>query len=206
MPPKSSKTAIRSFEDAPASLDLSPWTGCLEPPAGTCADARATLVADLRRIRDEKLYRSVTQTWEEFCERHLLISRRSIDRNIRRLKEFGPVYFRVAGALPLSSNEYRMIREHVCPEGLRLDDALIPFDGRNRQWLAEAVTELLRRNGPRPSRTRIESFQRVAARLEAAAKALDRYDRALDRLQKLELSALIGRASRRALQLGVRPA
>lgn len=206
MQPKSSKTTVRSFEDAPANLDLSRWTGRLEPSGGTGGDAKATLVADLRRIRDEQLYGNVTQTWEEFCEGHLMISRRSIDRNIRRLKEFGPVYFRVTEAMPLSSNEYRMIREHVSPDGVRVDEALVPFEGHNHQWLAEALAELLRRNGPKPTRTRMESFPRVAARLEAAAKALDRYDRTLDRLQKLELSALLGRASRRALQLGVRPA
>ena len=197
---------VTPFEDAPANLDLSRWTGRRESSAGTASDARVAQVADLRRIRDEKLYGSLTETWEEFCEKHLLISRRSIDRNIRRLKEFGPAYFHLAEAMPLSSHECRMISEHICPEGVRVDGTLIPFGERNRQRLAAAIAELLRRGGPKPARTRAESFTRVAARLEAAAKALDRYDRTLDRLQKLELAALVGRASRRALKLGVRPA
>ena len=72
--------------------------------------------------------------------------------------------------------------------------------------MAEAVTELLRRTGPKPAKVRGESFTRVVGYLETAAKALERYDRTLDRLQKFELSALLGRAARRALQLGVRPA
>jgi len=201
-----SKNAVIGLEDTPLDLDLSRWTGRHESSAGTAGDARATQVADLRLIRDEKLYGSLTQTWEEFCERHLLISRRSIDRNIRRLKEFGPVFFQVAEAMPLSSHEYRMIREYICPEGVRFDGVLIPFGELNGQRLAAAMAELLRRCGPKPARTRMESFSRVAARLEAAVKALERYDRTLDRLQKLELSSLLGRGSRRGLQLGVRPA
>jgi hypothetical protein len=194
------------LEDAPANLDLSRWTGLRESSSGTACDARVAQVADLRRIRDEKLYRDLTETWEEFCEKHLLISRRSIDRNIRRLKEFGPAYFHVAESMPLSSHEYRLIREHISAEGVRVDGVLVPLGERNGQRLAAAIAELLRRNGPKPARARSESFTRVAARLESATKALDRYDRALDRLQKLELAALVGRASRRAMQLGVRPA
>jgi hypothetical protein len=204
MPEESSNTLVIPLEDAPANLDLSPWTGRRETVAGAAGEARIAQVSDLRRIRDDRLYANLTGTWEEFCEKHLGISRRSVDRNIRRLKEFGPAFFRVAEAVPISSHEYRMIREHICPEGVRIDGVLIPFGERNGRCLAAALTELLRRDGPKLGRTRAESFTRVAARLEAAAKALDRYDRTLDRLQKLELSALVGRMSRRALDFGVR--
>jgi len=210
MPTELTELEVMELEDAPANLDLSRWTGVPETyadvPAATAGEARAAQVATLRRIRDGRLYTGLTSTWAEFCEKHLMVSRRSVDRNIRRLKEFGPLFFRVLEAVPISSQEYRLIRGHICAEGVRLDGTVISFHQAHGRRLAEAVTELLRRTGPKPAKARGESFTRVIGYLETAAKALDRYDRSLDRLQKFELSALLGRAARRALQLGVRPA
>ena len=205
--PQTKSNAI-PLEDAPANLDLSRWTGEL-PSAVPCAiagDDRAAQVAALRSIRDGKLYAGLTRTWDEFCERHLMVSRRSIDRNIRRLKEFGPVFFRVAAATPITSQEYRLIRGHACPEGVRFEGAVLSFSPSNRARIAEAVTGLLRLNGPKPAKTRRESFPRVMERLESAARLLERYDRTLDRLQKFELSSVLGRTARKAMQMGVRPA
>ena len=202
------KSEIIPLEDAPANLDLGRWTGELPAslPEAVAGDARAAQVAALRRIRDGRLYAGVTRTWDEFCEEHLLISRRSIDRNIRRLKEFGPVFFRVAEAIPVSSQEYRLIRGHVCPGGIRFNGAVLSFAPANGPRLAAAVTELLRLTGPKPVKLRGESFPRVMERLEAATKMLERYDRTLDRLQKFELASVLGRSARKAQELGVRRA
>lgn len=202
------KPEIIPLEDAPANLDLSRWTGELLPevPGAVAGDARAAQVAALRRIRDGKLYAGFTRTWDEFCEKHLMISRRSIDRNIRRLREFGPVFFRVDRAIPISSQEYRLIRGHICPDGVRFDGTVIPFQAARRPHLAAAVTELLRRTRTKPVKVRGESFPRVMERLEAATKMLERYGHKLDRLQKFELASVLGRSARKAVELGVRPA
>jgi hypothetical protein len=199
---------IITFEDAPANLDLSRWTGELEHyiPDAVAGDERAAQVAALRQIRDARLYAGLTRTWDEFCERHLMISRRSIDRNIRRLKEFGPAFFRVAAAIPIASQEYRLIRGHICLEGVRFDGEVVPFKRSSRPRLAAAVTELLRRDGPQPVKKRAESFSRLIAKLEVATKMLERYDRRLDNLQKFELASLLGRGARKAQDLGVRRA
>ena len=202
------KPDIIPLEDAPANLDLSRWTGELPAnvPGAVAGDDRADQVAALRRIRDGRLYAGVTRTWDEFCETQLTIGRRSIDRNIRRLKEFGPVFFRVAQAIPISSQEYRLIRGHICPDGIRFNGAIISFDPANGPRLSAVVTELLRLTGPKPVKPRGESFPRVMERLEAATKMLERYDRTLDRLQKFELASILGRSARKALDLGVRRA
>ncbi len=163
MPTDLPKPDVIDFEAAPTTLDLSRWTGVslADVPAATAGETRAVQVANLRRIRDGRLYIDLTSTWEEFCEKHLLVSRRSVDRNIRRLKEFGPLFFRVAEEVPISSQEYRLIRGHICPEGVRFDGAVVPFHQAHGRRLAEAVTELLRRTGPKPAKARGESFTRV---------------------------------------------
>src|ERR1035437_1917104 len=55
--------------------------------AGRCSAAHAQL---LRRIRQEKLYRSVAPSWRAFCGAHLAISRRHADHLISLLNRFGP--------------------------------------------------------------------------------------------------------------------
>jgi hypothetical protein len=197
---------IIALEDAPANLDLSRWTGRLPQPAASFGEARAAQVADLRLIRDRKLYAGLTRTWDEFCEKHLLVSRRSVDRNIRQLREFGPVFFRVAEAMRLSAQQYRRIRGHVCAEGVLFDNGVIPFVPQNQRPLSDAIAELLLRNGGRLGRKPTESYGRMMRRVTVAANSLDRFDRRLDGLQKLEVAASMGRILRRGLQLGVRPA
>lgn len=199
-----------ALEDAPDLLDLSPWTGALHPHPAAPDTApgliRAAQVDNLRRIRDGKLYTGYTRTWDEFCEKYLKFTRRSVDRNIRRLREFGPVFFRLAEAVPLASREYRLIRGHVCPQGLRFDGSLIPFGDEHRDELGEAILELLRRSGSKIFRDGKQSFGRVISHIEVAIRMLERYQRPLDNLQKFELAALIGRNLRRARELGVRAA
>jgi hypothetical protein len=62
------------------SLDLGRWMGRREAfglMAGRCSAADAE---NLRRIRDEKLYKRLKCTWAEYCMRHLNVERRSVDR------------------------------------------------------------------------------------------------------------------------------
>src|ERR1051326_298270 len=123
---KSSGQALATFGDAPSNLDLSRWTGRRRPEAAR-GDARAALAAELRDIREAGLYRRTAANWTEFCESNLRIDRRSIDRAIRQLRDFGPAFFHAADAWPLSTNEYRGIQEHVRQDGVVLDGALVPF-------------------------------------------------------------------------------
>lgn len=197
---------VIALEDAPANLDLSRWTGLRSAPARSPGEARAGQVADLRLIRDRRLYAGLTRTWDEFCEKYLLISRRSVDRNIRQLREFGPVFFRVAEAMRLRSEQYRRIRGHICAEGVRIDNLLIPFGAQNQRRLEDAMAELLLRNRGRQPRKPGESYARLMRRITIAVNSLDRFDRRPDPLQRLDIAALLGRLLRRGLQLGVHPA
>jgi hypothetical protein len=47
-------------------------------------------------MRDDRSYRDLNCSWEDFCTTHLKVSRRSVDRVIGRLEEFGPAYFHLA--------------------------------------------------------------------------------------------------------------
>jgi hypothetical protein len=201
---KSPEQALATFAGAPSNLDLSRWTGRRRPEA-TRGEARAALAAELRQIREGGLYRRTAANWTEFCESNLRIDRRSIDRGLRQLRDFGPAFFHVADAWPLSTKEYRGIQEHVRPEGVVLDGAVVPFGENSRRGLAGAISELLQRRKTQ-ARLSPNAYRRVYARLERATGRLERVDIALDRLQKIELSTLLGRLLRRGVELGVRAA
>ena len=48
--------------------------------AGRCSAAQA---ASLKRLRDEKKYKQVTEDWRDFCERYLRMSGSQADKIIR---------------------------------------------------------------------------------------------------------------------------
>jgi len=210
MRPRSAPSEVIALEDAPAALDLTSWTGDLHAhsvaPDTAPGHVRAAQVDALRRIRDQRLYAGYTNTWDEFCEKYLQFNRRSVDRNIRQLREFGPVFFRLAETMRLASREYRLIRGHICPQGVRFDGAVIPFGAEHCDDVSDAVMELLRRSGSKIVKDGKQSFARVMSHIEVATRMLERYGRPLDRLQKFELAAMVGRSLRRARQLGVRAA
>ena len=54
--------------------------------AGRCPAAQAE---GLRRLRENKLYKRLSETWDDFCRDYLQISKREADRTIHLLEEFG---------------------------------------------------------------------------------------------------------------------
>jgi hypothetical protein len=202
MKTNSSKPALFSFEDMWADLDLCRWTGAgLSGFSGS--HPRAARTAELQEIRDRKLYSDVAQTWEEFCDEYLGVDRRSVDRAIRQLRDFGPAFFHANDAWPVSTRQYRGIQTHIRADGVMFEGVLVPFGERNRRQVAAALDQLLRR-AHRPARMSRTAYPGVVKRLEVAARRLEAVYITLDRLEKIELSALLGRLVRRAFELGVR--
>jgi hypothetical protein len=127
-------------------IELGTWLGRRQAfalVAGRCSAADAECV---RRLREERQYRALGVSWEQFCKQHLGISRRWADVVIAQLKEFGPQYFVLAQATGIRPDEYRRIRGAVRGNALLLAGEEIPIDADNAPRLAAAVEEL--RRGP----------------------------------------------------------
>src|SRR6476660_6636421 len=107
--------------------------------AGRCSAAQA---ATIRRLRNEKLYRSVAGKWSEFCPKHLKMSRRSADQIIALFDEFGPDYFEVAQVTRISPETYRAIRPSIQHGALHHDGRAIALIEANAQQVAAAVAEI----------------------------------------------------------------
>ena len=183
-------------------IELGKWVGRREAfsiIAGRCAAAD---VESLRRIREEKLYRRLDCTWEEYCTQHLRVARRSVDRAIGYLEEFGAHFFQVAQMAHVSANEYRSIAHHVSAQGVHFDGAVIALLPENSDRVSGAVGELLRRIEPRPRAATPPSFDSALKRCQAVAEDLQAIATVLDVRQKLELAAAVAGIRKAAASLG----
>jgi hypothetical protein len=183
------------------SDELSRWVGRREAFAMTAGRCSAAEAESLRRLRDEKKYRDLGMTWEEFCAKRLGVSRRQIDRTIRLLDEFGPAYFHVAQMAHVNAEEYRAIAPHVSGEGVRVDGAVIALLPENSEQVSAAVAELLQREKPVKEKAPV-SIEVVIRRCEALEEAVFGLDGSLEPIQQLRLTTAISRVRRAAAEKG----
>jgi len=116
--------------------------------AGRCSAAAA---ASIKRMRDQKLFRSRAETWEQFCPKHLGLSSTHANRLIRYLEEFGPEFFHVSQLTRISPREYRALRPAVKDGSLIRNGeaiALIPENTEKVIRTIEAWREEARTSAP----------------------------------------------------------
>jgi len=107
--------------------------------AGRCSAAQAE---GLRRLRTEKVYKRVTEHWNDFCPRYLRMSGTQADRIIRLLEEFGPGYFDMAQLTRVSPETYRLIEPSISEGVLKLNGKEIELTVENAREVAAAVSEV----------------------------------------------------------------
>jgi hypothetical protein len=124
------------------TFDLGAWIGrgqALSFVANHCSAAQAECLA---RIRKDGLYKSLNLTWDEFCTQHAGVSRAHADEIIRRLEEFGAVYFRLSAIIQISPQSYRTMQAAVNGESLEVGGESIPITPENATRIREAVGAL----------------------------------------------------------------
>jgi hypothetical protein len=103
----------------------------------SAADAHALLT-----IREQKLYRAVGLTWEEFCPRHAGMSKATANRVIENLQEFGDTYFNLIEILKIPAPQYRALQPSIEDNTLEFEGRRILINRENTQTLIEAVQTL----------------------------------------------------------------
>jgi len=104
--------------------------------AGRCSAAAA---ASIKRMREEKLFKSRAETWEQFCPKHLGMSSTNANRLIRYLDEFGPEFFQVSQLIRISPQEYRALRPAVKEGALVRNGEAIALVPENAEKVTEAI-------------------------------------------------------------------
>jgi len=171
------------------SVQLGQWMGRREAfglMAGRCSAADIEI---LRRIREDKLYASMNCTWDEFCARHLHVARRTVDKEIARLHDFGPAYFTIRQLTHIRAKDYQAIAPHVTEHGVNVDGALVALLPENSEPLAAAVEELLQRNSSGKREAAPASFDALMKRCQNTGRALRSFQERLDEKQRDALVA-----------------
>lgn len=197
------KSAGEQAADAGAT-SLAQWMGRREAfslVAGRCSAADIEII---RRIREEKLYAIHNCNWDEFCTRHLRVSRRTVDREVAHLREFGPAFFTVRQLTHIAPDDYRKIAPHVNADGITVDGALVPLDPRHGESLTAAVERLLEESGASRAGAAAGSFDSILKRCRSAARAFDSFQGALDEDQMRELTRVVADLRNAAANLGAR--
>ena len=185
----------------PAGLDVGRWLGRREAFAAVAGRCSAAEAESLRRMRDDRFYKQLGLTWEEFCSKQLGSSRRQVERVLRQLDEFGPQFFHVAQMAHVTPEEYRAIAPHVSADGVRLDGAVVALLPENSEQVSAAVAELLEREKPAKEKPSL-SFDAMLKRCDALTEAVERMTTLLAPLDGMKLALAISRLRRAAAQKG----
>ena len=114
--------------------------------ADSCSAADA---ACLRRMREERMYRTKKVNWSQFCTRYLEISKTEANRIIQRFDEFGDAYFDVSRIVRISPESYRAIAHAVKDRTIEHNGETIPLTSENAQRVAAAVQALRQAAAPK---------------------------------------------------------
>jgi hypothetical protein len=181
-------------------VEFGRWMGrreALAMVAGRCSAAQAQA---MRRVRDTKLYTQKGWTWEECCVKGFGSSRRSVERTLRLLDEYGPQYFHVAQITNVTPEEYRAIAPHVSAEGIEVEGAVIALLPENSEQVSSAVTALLNREKPVKPPPAV-SADGIVKRVDALTEAMEGLA-ILEMLDGMKLTTAISRLCRAAARKG----
>jgi hypothetical protein len=156
-------------EDATGRLvELGSWIGRREAFALVAGRCSAADVECLRRLREERNYSYLKCNWDAFCTRYLKVSRRSADRMIGYLEEFGPAYFHLTKLTHVTVSEYRQIAASVSEAGVELDGSVVALLPENTSLLSAAIMQLLERTNTVQETNLLEAPVEPVAELVAA--------------------------------------
>lgn len=182
-------------------FDLGTWLGrkqAFAAIAGRCSAAEAEC---LRNIRQKKLYQARNVTWQQFCTQYAGVSRSLADELIRRLEEFGPAYFHLAGVTKITPQTFRLIASAVSEEGVQCGDEEIPFTPENAARIAVAVEQLRARAG---AEAKGEAEEDQARSLVRARRTLGEALTEVERVSVFQMTLIERQALRAVLEAALR--
>jgi hypothetical protein len=157
------------------AVEVGAWIGRKEAfsgMAGRCSAADARCLLDMK---DGSKHKALGLSWDEFCKRHLGISRALADKKIRLLEEFGEEYFYLNSLIATTPEQYRLIAAAVTADGLQFGTERIPFTPQNTARLAQAIEDLSLLALPEPTQHKPiqDPVWRATKQLQCAIEELE---------------------------------
>ena len=189
------------------ALEFGAWLGRGQAFAMVANLSLAAQAECLRNIRDSESYKSVCDTWEQFCTQFVGASRRHVDQIIHNLEEFGAAYFRLSEIVKISPEAYRQLNPRIEGEQIEIGGetfALTPENAGNiRRAIQRMRAELLKAStqtqAPKPAEP---SLRNLTSRLDLCFEEISRLaDRPLEPSEEAELRGLFKHVSHRINQI-----
>ena len=160
------------------AFDVGTWVGRRQAfalVAGRCLAADAEVLFE---IREKKLFRTMEQTWEDFCVKRLGFGRSYADRVIRQYKELGPEFCKLTSFTRIKPAEYRRIAAAVTEDGLAYGGEVIALEAENAPKLADAVETLRRDSIPEadPADPAEQAFAKAEKAMQSAVTEFQRLE------------------------------
>ena len=158
--------------------------------AGRCSAAQAETI---RRLRNEKLYKRVTEHWKEFCRQYLKMSGTQADSIIRLWEEFGAGYFEIAQLTRVSPETYRALAPAVDNGVLTLNGEQIELTIENSRKVAAAVSKA-RRSLPSKKQADLPVTERIYRLDELCTAIIDEFagiKRCAEKPNEIYISAVV---------------
>ena len=147
--------------------------------AAKCTYAQAVC---LKQIHDTRAYEQFNLSWEDYCPKHVGISRVHAERIIHRLDEFGEAWFRLSALARLSTDLFRAIQDRVTADTIELDGEQVPLTPENTQKIRAGIRRL------QDEVRRLNNHYRIPTRIVEHGLRLD------ETLKFVETRARLGRA------------
>src|SRR5260370_42089926 len=141
---------LNAHADGPALLEAGTWIGRHQAFGLMASQYSAADAECLRQIRDNKHYKALGLTWEEFCSRHAGVDRKTADRIVERLEEFGEAYFNLSQLMPIQPAGYRLLASNVTGNNLELDGRQIPITPEHAPRIIDAGQKMRSRLAREP--------------------------------------------------------
>jgi hypothetical protein len=132
--------------------------------AGRCSAAQA---ASLKRLRDEKKYKRVAESWRDFCPRYLRMSGAQADKIIHLWEEFGEGFFKLAQLTRISPEAYRAIAPAVRENALHLNGEVIELRPENAHEVARVVARVRRAGNSQSEHALLERVLKLDMKMMA---------------------------------------
>jgi hypothetical protein len=188
------------------ALQFGAWLGRGQAFAMVANLSLASQAECLRNIRDSESYKSVCDTWEQFCTQFVGASRRHVDQIIHNLEEFGAAYFRLSEIVKISPEAYRQLNPRIEGEEIEIGGerfALTPENAGNiRRAIQQMRAGLLNTNSQTQVPPLEASLRHLNSRLDVCLDEISRLaDRPLEPPEESELRGLFKHVSHRMNQI-----
>jgi hypothetical protein len=134
-------------------LDLGAWVGRQQAFAVIANQCSAAQALSLKQIKETSCHDKLGLSWDEFCQRHIGLSRRQADRIVSQYNEFGETYFRLSSLAQISPEGYRQLAAAVEDNCIEIDGEQVPIAPENAARIRAFVRA---RRSPCPAEPKVE--------------------------------------------------